>query len=152
LGVGSGRLFWVATELWQAAAGTPLGPRTAQIRDGQPVRRLPARRPGKILFGRDDRRISHGCIRVQNVRELAALLLQQPIDTVNQAIATGGTTRTDLPAPVPVFVVYETAFADINGTLQFRPDIYNRDAEIWSYLNPLRQPIAERDPPPQPHG
>jgi murein L,D-transpeptidase YcbB/YkuD len=108
--------------------------------------------PEKILFGRDNRRISHGCIRVQNVRELAALLLQQPIATINQAIATGGTTRENLPAPVLVFVVYQTAFVDIDGRLQFRPDIYNRDAEIWSYLNPLRQPMAQREPPPQPRG
>ena len=49
--------------------------------------------PSKNLFSRDNRRISHGCIRVQNPRELAALLMQQPIDTINQAIATGGTTR-----------------------------------------------------------
>lgn len=107
--------------------------------------------PEKSLFARADRRISHGCIRVQNVRELAALLMQQPIDAIDQEIATGGTTRVNLPAPVPVFVVYETAFLDIDGTLQFRPDIYNRDAEIWAQLVPLRQPVAEREPG-QPRG
>ncbi len=90
--------------------------------------------PDKELFNRDNRRISHGCIRVQEPRELAALLMQQPVDTINQAIATGSTTRGNLPAPIPVFVVYQTAFVDADGTLQFRPDIYNRDAEIWSQL------------------
>jgi L,D-transpeptidase YcbB len=90
--------------------------------------------PDKYLFNRDNRRISHGCIRVQNPRELAALLMQQPIDAINQAIATGSTTRSSLPAPVPAFVVYQTAFVDAEGTLQFRPDIYNRDAEIWAHL------------------
>jgi L,D-transpeptidase YcbB len=35
--------------------------------------------PSKDLFSRDNRRISHGCIRVENPRELAALLMQQPI-------------------------------------------------------------------------
>ena len=108
--------------------------------------------PSKNLFSRDNRRISHGCIRVQNPRELAALLMQQPIDAINQAIATGGTTRRNLPAPVPVFVVYQTAFVDIDGTLQFRPDVYNRDAEIWPYLYPARQPVADREPPGQPRG
>ena len=49
--------------------------------------------PSKNLFSRDNRRISHGCIRVENPHELAALLMQQPIDAINQAIATGGTTR-----------------------------------------------------------
>jgi L,D-transpeptidase YcbB len=103
--------------------------------------------PLKILFSRDNRRISHGCIRVQNPRELVALLMQQSIDAINQAIATGSTTRSNLPAPVPVFVVYETAFVDIDGTLQFRPDVYDRDADIWPHLYPVRQPMAEREAP-----
>jgi murein L,D-transpeptidase YcbB/YkuD len=102
--------------------------------------------PSKNLFSRDNRRISHGCIRVQNARELAALLMQQPIDTINQSIATGSTTRSNLPVPVPVFVVYQTAFVDINGTLQFRPDVYNRDAEIWPHLSPAQQPEAQPGP------
>ena len=80
--------------------------------------------PGKDLFSRTDRRISHGCIRVENARELAALLMRQPTDRINQTIATGSTTRGELPQPVPVFVVYETAFADVDGRLQFRPDVY----------------------------
>jgi L,D-transpeptidase YcbB len=108
--------------------------------------------PSKDLFNRDNRRISHGCIRVQNPRELAALLMQQPIDTINHAIATGSTTRRNLPAPVQVFVVYQTAFVDSDGTLQFRPDVYNRDAEIWPYLDPMRQRVAEREPPGQLRG
>jgi murein L,D-transpeptidase YcbB/YkuD len=105
--------------------------------------------PSKKLFSRDDRRISHGCIRVENLRDLAALLMQQPIDAINQTIATGSTTRSDLPEPVPVFVVYETAFADADGRLQFRPDVYGRDAEIWPYLDPERRAVTERKPPGQ---
>jgi murein L,D-transpeptidase YcbB/YkuD len=108
--------------------------------------------PSKNLFDRDNRRISHGCIRVQNPRELAALLMQQPIEAISKAIATGSTTRSNLPSPVPVFVVYQTAFVDIDGTLQFRPDIYNRDLEIWSYLHPVWQPMADREPPGQRRG
>ena len=49
--------------------------------------------PSKNLFSREDRRISHGCIRVEHPRELAALLMQQPIEAIDQAIATGSTTR-----------------------------------------------------------
>lgn len=99
--------------------------------------------PGKHLFSRADRRLSHGCIRVENARELAALLMRQPMDVVNRAIAMGSTSRTQLPQPVPVFVVYETAFADVDGSLQFRPDAYRRDGEIAQYLNPERRPFAE---------
>ncbi|HVB17371.1 MAG TPA: L,D-transpeptidase family protein [Stellaceae bacterium] len=101
--------------------------------------------PSKNDFRRDDRRISHGCIRVEYPQELAALLMQQPVDAINQAIATGNTTRSELPEPVPVFVVYETAFADVDDTLQFRPDVYRRDSEIWQYLDPERRAVAERE-------
>ena len=101
--------------------------------------------PSKNLFGREDRRISHGCIRVEKPRELAALLMQQPVEAIDQAIATGNTAQSNLSTPVPVFVVYETAFADADGKLQFRPDIYGRDPEIWSRLN-REQPVADREP------
>lgn len=90
--------------------------------------------PSKNLFSRDDRRISHGCIRVEDPRKLAALLMRKPVETIDDAIATGDTTWNALPKPVPVFVVYETAFADGDEKVQFRADIYGRDPEIWRYL------------------
>jgi murein L,D-transpeptidase YcbB/YkuD len=101
--------------------------------------------PSKDLFSRTDRRISHGCIRVENARELAALLMRQPTDRIDQTIAMGSTTRSGLPQPVPVFVVYETAFADVDGSLQFRADVYGRDAEIGQHLAPERRPLAQGD-------
>jgi murein L,D-transpeptidase YcbB/YkuD len=94
--------------------------------------------PDRYIFNRNNRRISHGCIRVQNPRDLAALLLREPIDRINKGIAIGSTTRHNLPTPVPVFVVYETAFVDSGGTLQFRPDFYQRDEEIWRALEGRR--------------
>lgn len=100
--------------------------------------------PDRKIFNRDNRRISHGCIRVQNPRDLAALLLQQPVSSINQGIAVGSTTRHDLPTPVPVFVVYETAFVDTDGTLQFRPDFYQRDARIWQEMQ--KRPDAPYSP------
>ncbi|MBS0523603.1 MAG: L,D-transpeptidase family protein [Proteobacteria bacterium] len=98
--------------------------------------------PSKDLFRRDDRHVSHGCIRVEDPQALAAVLMQQPVEAIHEAIATSGTIRKDLPKPVPVFVVYETAFADADGHLQFRPDAYGRDAEIWQSLNPKQQRLA----------
>jgi murein L,D-transpeptidase YcbB/YkuD len=90
--------------------------------------------PGKHLFASDNRRISHGCIRVEKPLELAALLMREPIERIRQAIAEGGTTRVLLPMPVPVFVVYQTALLDDAGRLEFRPDFYNRDGELWRQL------------------
>lgn len=90
--------------------------------------------PDRDIFNRADRRISHGCIRVQDPRELASLLLQQPLSAVNQEIAEGSTTERNLPVPMPVFVVYQTAFLDVAGALQFRSDFYGRDDEVWQKL------------------
>jgi len=77
--------------------------------------------PSKNLFSREDRRISHGCIRTEHLRELAGLLMQQPIEAIDQAIETGSTTRSDLPQPVPVFVIYETAFAEYRRQIAISP-------------------------------
>jgi murein L,D-transpeptidase YcbB/YkuD len=49
-----------------------------------------------------------------------------------------------LPEPVPVFFVYQTAFVDQNGAIEFRPDFYQRDDEIWQHLRRMPQaPIAQ---------
>jgi murein L,D-transpeptidase YcbB/YkuD len=100
--------------------------------------------PSKDLFLRDNRRISHGCIRVEDARQLAALVMRKPVDAIDQVIATGDTARTPVPKPVPVFVVYETAFADSDGQIQFRPDVYGRDADIWRALAPPARVVASR--------
>ncbi len=109
--------------------------------------------PQKNLFRRDDRRQSHGCVRVENPRELAALLLQQPVEAINKAIALGYTHRRVLPDPIPVFLVYQTAFVDADGKVGFRPDVYGRDAEVWQRLHPAPQaPVAQDDPAGQRRG
>jgi len=100
--------------------------------------------PDKYLFNRDNRRVSHGCIRVQHPRDLASLLMGESMDAINDAIATGKTDQRLLSDPVPVFVVYQTAFVDTDGELQFRPDFYNRDDRIWRQLQrrPNRASVA----------
>ena len=106
--------------------------------------------PMKNLFSRDNRNQSHGCVRVQNPRELASLLLQDTEDGIAQSIAVGGTHRQALPQPVPVFIVYQTVFLDGDGTIGFRRDVYERDEEIWRSLVMTQQvPLAEQIPSPQ---
>jgi len=77
------------------------------------------------------------------------LLMEQPRVVIDEAVATSVTKWRPLPKPVPVFVVYETAFADADGKLQFRSDIYNRDAEIWQLLKRKSRTMAERDAKPR---
>jgi murein L,D-transpeptidase YcbB/YkuD len=77
---------------------------------------------------------------VQNPRELAALLMDEPIEEIDRRIATGTTTRARLPAPTPVFLTYRTAFVDLEGAMQFRADFYERDPSVWQRLR--KQPTA----------
>jgi murein L,D-transpeptidase YcbB/YkuD len=132
-------------------AGTALGQLKFEMQDRFDVYLHDT--PLKALFARDNRRQSHGCVRVQNPRDLAALLLRQPVEVINQGIALGYTNRRMLPAPIPVFVVYQTAFAGADGGIEFRPDVYQRDAEIWQHLRPARQaPVAQDNPTSQIRG
>jgi murein L,D-transpeptidase YcbB/YkuD len=103
--------------------------------------------PLKSLFKRDDRFESHGCVRVENPRELGALLLGEPVEAIDRGIAQGSTSRRMLPKPIPTFLVYQTAFVDSGGRISFAPDIYERDEAIWRHLQRARQvPVAQRDP------
>ena len=90
--------------------------------------------PDKEAFSRGNRRISNGCIRVQNPLELAALLMEESVDVIQQKVATSGTVRKPMPKPVPVFLLYHTAFASTGRELEIRPDFYERDEALWQRL------------------
>jgi murein L,D-transpeptidase YcbB/YkuD len=87
--------------------------------------------PSKSLFNRSRRAFSHGCIRLQKPRELLKTFasFNSNIDfTKSQKILKGkDKTYMALKTPVPVDVVYLTAWVDYDGKLQFRNDIYNYD-------------------------
>jgi len=89
--------------------------------------------PDKEAFNRDNRRLSNGCIRVHNPLQFAALLMDEPLDVINKKVATGDTVRKSLAEPVPVFVLYHTAFA-AGRDLEMRPDFYGRDEALWLRL------------------
>jgi len=100
--------------------------------------------PTKSLFQSAARMMSHGCVRVENPRMLAVMLLGQPPEAIDRGIATAHTSRRALPVPMPVFVVYQTAYLESDGSIQFRADPYERDDEIWRYLTRAQQlPVAQ---------
>ncbi|RYH03445.1 murein L,D-transpeptidase [Salipiger sp. IMCC34102] len=95
--------------------------------------------PSKSLFDRSVRAFSHGCIRLNDPFDFAyALLARQESDPeafFQSRLRTGSEARVSLDEPVPVHIVYRTAFTHVTGSLQFREDIYGRDAEIWKALS-----------------
>lgn len=102
--------------------------------------------PLKSYFARDNRHLSHGCVRVQNPRELASLLSGLSEDEIIKSINTGNTNRHNL-SPIAVFIVYQTAFVDGEGIVAFRPDFYQRDNDIAQRLTRSSQPpLAQQNP------
>jgi murein L,D-transpeptidase YcbB/YkuD len=87
--------------------------------------------PLKNLFGDDFRFHSSGCMRVQNVRQLVAWLLDETKgwspDEIDKVIASGEQKNAQLTKPVPLHWVYVTAWSASDGVVQFREDIYGRD-------------------------
>ena len=88
--------------------------------------------PSKTLFGSDYRFHSSGCVRVQNVRELVTWLLQSTTPDwsrgrVDQMIRNGVQEDVKLKAKIPLYLTYITAWANADGVIHFREDIYNRD-------------------------
>jgi L,D-transpeptidase YcbB len=87
------------------------------------------------LFSDDYRFDSHGCSRVDNVRDLAAWLVQEEMAKWNRAaidaaIATGQHQEIALPKKVPVAWIYLTAWMTRDQTIQFRNDIYDQDEQL----------------------
>jgi len=95
--------------------------------------------PSQALFGRAVRAFSHGCIRTQNVRDFAALLLEPTggwdRGRIDETIAAGRTQQAALAQPIPVYIAYFTAAATSDGDIVTYNDIYGRDAPIRTALN-----------------
>lgn len=96
--------------------------------------------PDKNLFARDERAFSHGCMRVQYPDQYASVLLNITMPgeryTPERIRGMYGRSEIDLkfPTPIPVNITYQTAFVDDSGKLQFRKDIYGRDAAMIAIL------------------
>ena len=95
--------------------------------------------PERWRFQAAYRMMSHGCVRVENPRELASLLLGESPQAIDQAINSNRTYRRALPKPLPVFIVYRTAVVESDGSVAFRGDPYDRDAVIWAHLSRARE-------------
>lgn len=89
--------------------------------------------PQKQLFSDNARYYSSGCVRVQNIEELITWLLNGNDEEywsrnkVDAVIRSGERVDVSLQQPMPLFLVYITAWATPNGTVHFRPDVYGRD-------------------------
>lgn len=96
--------------------------------------------PAGSLFAEAQRDFSHGCIRIQRPIDLAVYLLQDPLwdrGAVLLALDDAVDRTVPLPEPIPIHLLYWTAWAKGDGTIQFRRDIHGQDAPL---LKALRAP------------
>ena len=87
------------------------------------------------LFAADYRFDSHGCTRVDNVRDLAAWILQDGPPgwdraAIDAGIASGVSKVVNLPHKIPVAWVYLTGWVEHDGTVEFRDDVYKHDQAL----------------------
>ncbi len=94
--------------------------------------------PTKSLFAKEVRAFSHGCIRVGSPFDLAYFLLSRQTDDPKGLFAsylhTGRESTLNLDTPIPVHLVYFTAWPDDQGRIGYRRDIYDRDAKLFTAL------------------
>ncbi|HYH39166.1 MAG TPA: L,D-transpeptidase family protein [Azospirillum sp.] len=90
--------------------------------------------PERWKFEKSMRALSSGCVRVGKPMELADFVLagttEWPPERRQRQIDTRETKTVTVKRPVAVHIVYQTAWVDAAGTVQFREDVYGRDAEM----------------------
>ena len=86
--------------------------------------------PAKALFDRDERDFSHGCVRVEQPVQLAKYVLRDrpewTEEKINTAMHSGVERAIALKQPLPIHLVYLTAWEE-DGGLKTVPDVYGHD-------------------------
>jgi murein L,D-transpeptidase YcbB/YkuD len=94
--------------------------------------------PAKRLFNKEDRALSHGCIRVQKARELAVTILKGDKkwtpEKIDAAMNAGEESIAGLKTKIPVYIGYFTAWVDEQGKINFYKDVYERDERLAALL------------------
>jgi L,D-transpeptidase YcbB len=94
--------------------------------------------PNQKLFDKNERAFSSGCIRVENAMDLAYLLLNNEGSwnrkAIDRVIELGKTRTVFLQEPIPVLLLYWTAWVDSDGPVNFRHDLYDRDKLVQKGL------------------
>jgi murein L,D-transpeptidase YcbB/YkuD len=101
--------------------------------------------PSRAAFAREQRSVSHGCVRLERAIDLARLLLATEPgwspQRMDEVLAGSETAEIKLQRPVTVMLAYMTAFA-VNGGIAFRQDVYGWDAEVLRRLDARRPGVA----------
>jgi murein L,D-transpeptidase YcbB/YkuD len=88
--------------------------------------------PSKTAFARDERHLSHGCVRVEKAVEFARLLANDAgkLEAFDTALASGETKVVELGHAIPVRLMHHTAYVDDQGRIVFTNDAYGWDDKL----------------------
>ena len=95
--------------------------------------------PNHNLFDRSVKAFSHGCIRMDEPVKQAELVLSETDSSwteerINEVVKSGVRTVVRLKEPMPVHIMYQTAWGDKDGVIHFVRDIYGRDKKLEQVL------------------
>ncbi|QKD03852.1 L,D-transpeptidase family protein [Mesorhizobium loti] len=90
--------------------------------------------PQKSFFKQDMRALSHGCVRLQDPRGMAAAVLGTDVDYIAEKLKHGHSTE-DVTRKIPVYVAYFTAWPDMSGKVEYFGDVYDRDSRLKQALD-----------------
>jgi L,D-transpeptidase YcbB len=96
--------------------------------------------PNKNLFQESTRSFSHGCIRLQEPKKFAQYLLRNDTATIwksniiDSVMHLSKEKWVSLKKPIPVSLVYFTAWVNEENQLNFRKDIYKHDEKLAEKL------------------
>ena len=90
-------------------------------------------------FNSQVRALSHGCIRTENIHDLAAELGSDDAgewtrDKIDEVLASKKTVEAKFVKPLPVYIVYFSAAALTDGTIIDYQDLYKRDTKVIAAL------------------
>jgi murein L,D-transpeptidase YcbB/YkuD len=106
--------------------------------------------PSPLLFQRDRRDFSHGCIRIEDPVALAQFVLRNdpawPESRIREAMARGQSATLRLAEPLPVVIAYSTAIA-LQGKLHFFADLYGQDKLLDRALRQQSEQRRQRGVP-----
>ena len=97
--------------------------------------------PSKSYFQRDMRALSHGCVRLQDPRGMAAAVLGTSLDYVASKLKQGHSSE-KIMRDIPVYMAYFTAWPGVGGNVEYFADVYDRDSHVRTALQRIEEARA----------
>jgi murein L,D-transpeptidase YcbB/YkuD len=104
--------------------------------------------PDGHLFEETDRAFSSGCVRIERPRDFARMLLElqssENPDTLDALVEAGEEKWIALERPLPIFLLYFTAWVREDGTTRFHHDVYGHDEAMEEETDEIGPPSSDQ--------